>query len=377
MDARHLMSGSRGTWGLLSAAIVALVLIVRLEATPAAAASPCKVTNRESGRTYSSLQQAVKAVRPGADLVVTGTCHGGTFIDKDLLVQGVELRHSGRATLAGAGGRVLVIGPGVSVTLRSIVIRDGQAHRGRPGGGIVNRGRLTLRDVLVRNNDSFAGNAGGIHNEGRIRMRGRTEVRENGGLPSVLNAGSLVLEDASRIRRNSEVHNSGRLVMTDSSSIDGNSPFGRSGPALLNTGSVTMNGTSSILHQQGGGIDNSGVVTLNDRSSIHDSVETFFGATGMGGGVQNSGTLRMTGESSIRDNQVGAIPGYAGRGGGVFNVGILIMDGSSTISGNGPFLEAMVRGGGIYNASGGTLVGVSCGPSGNVVGNTPDDCLFE
>jgi hypothetical protein len=32
-------------------------------------------------------------------------------------------------------------------------------------------------------------------------------------------------------------------------------------------------------------------------------------------------------------------------------------------------------GGGIYNASGGVLVGVICG--GNVSGNTPDDCFIE
>jgi len=54
---------------------------------------------------------------------------------------------------------------------------------------------------------------------------------------------------------------------------------------------------------------------------------------------------------------------------------------TSRIHSNGPadFAWATARGGGLYNASGGTLVGVSCGPQtlANVYGNTPDDCYFE
>jgi predicted outer membrane repeat protein len=35
------------------------------------------------------------------------------------------------------------------------------------------------------------------------------------------------------------------------------------------------------------------------------------------------------------------------------------------------------QGGGIHAGSGSILVGVTCGPGGNVYGNTPDDCYFE
>jgi predicted outer membrane repeat protein len=48
------------------------------------------------------------------------------------------------------------------------------------------------------------------------------------------------------------------------------------------------------------------------------------------------------------------------------------MTGASTITGN-----TAGRGGGIYAASGSVLVGVTCGPGGNVTGNTPDDCYVE
>ena len=38
---------------------------------------------------------------PVPDLVVKGTCHGGTFIDKDLAIRGVRTRKSGKPILDG------------------------------------------------------------------------------------------------------------------------------------------------------------------------------------------------------------------------------------------------------------------------------------
>jgi hypothetical protein len=310
---------------------------------------------------------------------VTGTCVGGTFIDRDIAISGARTGSSRKPLLDGdSSARVIVIKPGVRVSIRDLTILGGKATLDRPGGGISNKGRLTLRDVVVRDNDSFVGTTAGIYNDGAIRMLGGSVVKENWGSPAVLNAGRLVLRDRSRIGpANTEVRNTGHLVIDDAATVVGNGPFGRSGPALLNTGTVTMNDRSSIQHQGGGGIDNDGTVRMNDRSSIHDNVDYFFGSVGRGGGVQNSGTLRLTGESSIHDNRVMAITGYAGQGGGVFNTGSLIMEESSRVYGNGPSADATAQGGGLYNASGGTLLGVTCGPGGNVYGNTPDDCYLE
>ena len=58
------------------------------------------------------------------------------------------------------------------------------------------------------------------------------------------------------------------------------------------------------------------------------------------------------------------------------------MNGNSHISANeaGPGGNGVLgQGGGLYNASGGTLVGVNCAPHtyANVYGNTPDDCYVE
>ena len=57
---------------------------------PATAASdrPCRVADPATGQTYTRLQQAVDAAKPGARLIVNGICYGGTFIDRDITIVG-------------------------------------------------------------------------------------------------------------------------------------------------------------------------------------------------------------------------------------------------------------------------------------------------
>ena len=395
------------SWGLFIAAIIALAFVMTPAATPATAAkaATCSVTNRGSGRTHSRLQQAVDAAKPGAHLVVEGTCRGGTFINKKLAITGATTRKSGKPILDGGiesllpgSTRVLTIRPGIKVNIRGLVIRNGKASRIPNGGGVSNKGRLTLRDVVVRNNTAVRG--GGIYNEGALRMLGRSVVKDNTGLyPSFLtavasgvyNTGRLVLDDRTRITSNtggSGVVNAGTLVMSGSSNISA-SDFGRGASGVTNSGTLVMNDASSISDQ--GPVTNSGTLVMNDTSSIHHNRITGGASgceTGQGGGVHNSGSLTLNGSASIHDNFVwggcsyGPPPHDGARGGGVYNSGSLTMTGSSHIYDN----EAMTSrngvqalGGGLYNAGGGTLSGVNCAPHtyANVYGNTPDDCHIE
>jgi peptidoglycan/xylan/chitin deacetylase (PgdA/CDA1 family) len=81
-----------------------------------------------------------------------------------------------------------------------------------------------------------------------------------------------------------------------------------------------------------------------------------------GGAVRNAGQLRLR-NTVVRDSR-------AQHGGGIDNrpPGRLRLLGTSAVKGN----RAGVDGGGIRNL--GRLVGVTCGPGGNVHANTPDDC---
>ncbi len=397
--------GSQGFLRQLVVAILVLVFTLTLGATSvsAAKAATCSVTDRGSGRTYSWLQQAVDAAKLGAHLVVHGTCHGGTFIDKSLAITGATTRKSGKPILDGGiesflpgSTRVLTIRPGIKVNIRGLVIRNGKASRIPNGGGISNKGRLTLRDVVVRNNAAERG--GGIYNEGALRMRGRSVVKDNTGLSAtfltavasgVFNTGRLVLDDRTRITSNtggSGVINAGTLVMNGSSNISA-SDFGRGVSGVTNPGTLVMNDASSITKQ--GPVTNPGTLVMNDDSSIHHNRITggMLGCgTGQGGGVHNTGFLTLNGSASIHDNAVWggcgqSAPNDRARGGGVFNSGSLTMTASSRIYDNEATISSnrvVGLGGGLYNASGGTLSGVNCAPHtyANVDGNAPDDCYF-
>ena len=116
---------------------------------------------------------------------------------------------------------------------------------------------------------------------------------------------------------------------------------------VLNLRRLVMNDHSSIRANPGGGLRNGGfdhrpaVTVMNDQSSISRNTAGCWYA-----GVWNTATLRMTGASSITGNKAVALDVCPEPYGGGLNHGD------------------------------GTLVGVRCGPGGNVYGNTPDDCYF-
>lgn len=264
-----------------------------LAATLAVAASPteCRVHNLDTGITKGNLQRAVKAARPGDRLTLRGTCQGSTTIGKSLTIRGVRTVTSGVAALDGAGrSGVLVVKARVTVTLRSVTVRRGAAPT---GGGILNQGTLVLGDVVVRGNSAAYG--GGVFNYGRLTLNGSSSIRANTAL----------------------------------------GPAGASGRSAASVEPLSP------------------VDTLTPDSS--------------GGGVLNAGTLTLNGSSTIRGNTTDAW------GGGVLNGGTLTLNGSSAIRANSAEL-----GGGIYDQGGTLVgVVCAPDPGANVADNTPDDCYLS
>jgi len=84
-----------------------------------------------------------------------------------------------------------------------------------------------------------------------------------------------------------------------------------------------------------------------------------------GGAIVNGSRMAISG-SLVRGNK--AIGN--GIGGGIWTFGSLTLR-DTRVTGN----RVDGQGGGIHGS--GKLVGVTCGPGGNVYGNTPDDCYFE
>ena len=243
-----------GVLRLLVAAVVAFALVVTLGGAPAAAATSrsCSVKNKDSGRTYSRLQAAVRYAKPKQHLRVRGKCSGAVVVKKNLSIDGVKTRRKGRPTLDGKRRvRVLRVKPGVKLTLRRLTVQNGRAKHG--GGAIMNRGTLKLRDVVVRRSRAAAG--GGIFNAGNLWMRGSTRVKRNQAAEGygVFSTGSVAMRDRSIIAKNRGsrpdpnpgygVHNFGSLTMRDSSTISENE-----GGVRNQGGTLTMAGSSAIAH---------------------------------------------------------------------------------------------------------------------------------
>jgi hypothetical protein len=252
------------------AAIGGLALAATLlAAAPAAAASPtaCRVKNLDTGVTKPTLQKAHAAAKAGQRLTVRGTCVGVTTLRKSLTITGITTATSGKPILdAKLNGTVVRVRPAASVTLKGLTIRGGAGMV--LGGGVLNEGRLVLRDVIVRGNTtSFLG--GGVANGGSLTLAGSSSIRGN-----TADGGG-------------GVYNWGTLTLAGSSSIRGN--------------------TADVI---GGGVDNDvqGVLKLKDSSRISQNI-----AGDSGGGVYNDGALRMRGSSSITGNDAGGV------GGGVWN----------------------------------------------------------
>jgi hypothetical protein len=416
MTTRLLGTRDRGPGRVPIAAVAILALLVTVSAAPAVAGTPgdCVVRNNQSSRAYQRLQPAVEAARRGDRLTVRGTCRSSTIVDRKLAIVGAPSQEFGRPILSGTGkGRVLRVEPGIVVKVQDLVILRGKmlAARGSGayGGGIVNRGKLTLVDVEVRRSTAGqdgSGGGGGVYNTGTLTLRGSTRISGNfapdGG--GVYNTGAILMKGASLISANGAesgggVYNEGTLTMSGSSAIrtnggedaggvtnlgkltmNGSSVIGGNSGGLRGPGggvyngrgaTLTMNGTSAIrgntgVAAGGGGVANEGgIVRLNDQATISDN------SAPSGGGVDTWGnaTFTMQESSSIRGNKAESGPG----GGVSVRGGTFKMSGTSSISGN----TALQSGGGLYRLRG-TLTGVSCGPGtyANVYGNSPSDCFL-
>ena len=350
------------TWRALMSAL-AVTMLVTLGTTSASARSAtCSVTNTDSGRSFPRLQQAVDAAKPGARLTVRGICHGKTVIDKRLLIVGVTTRRFGPPKLTRyAKPLVLEVLPRGRVKLWDLVVLLGDSFD-YSYPGISNEGNLVLRDVVVRRNRPCSAGNHAVYNlfGGFLSMRGHSSV-------SRIRCDDPSVEEYNDLRIGG-VFNDGTLVMHDASSI-----FDNRGRGLTNSGRVTMNDTSSIranraLDDVSGGVwnDERAVFTMNDASTISDNSGSY------SGGVSNLGTFSMNDDSSIRGNRA-----TLGSSGGFTNWGTLTMNDASSMVGNTAVASPGGLHNGLFNASRGVLIGINCGPGGNIYGNTPDDCYLE
>jgi hypothetical protein len=238
---------------------------------------------------YATIAAALAAASPGGTILICpGTYGGGFTISKNVTLRG----SGGTPTISGGGTLpVVTVSAGVSVTIDNVTITGGNSFA---GGGIFNRGTLTLDHSFVTGNHSTnicagAGlGGGGIYNGGTLTLK-----------YSVVSGNDAHCDGAG-------IDNYGTLTL-DNSSVDSNS----------STAASSFNTTS------GGGIHNKGMLTL-DNSHVDYNY-----AAWSGGGIFNEpgATTKLRTSSTVNQNT-------AFSSGGIGNAGTLTYDATVTVSSN-------------------------------------------
>jgi hypothetical protein len=161
-----------------------------------------------------------------------------------------------------------------SVTIKGIVIREGQAGTTADGGGVRIGFSESIAFVNVQVANSTARNGGGIYNSGTL-MLDNTSLISNTATSASLGGGGIV--------------NGGTLTLSNSTFI---SNTGHDGGAIYNNDIVTLTNATligNIAANYGGGIYNSsGTATLSNATFISNTAS-------IGGGIDiASGTFTLT-----------------------------------------------------------------------------------
>jgi hypothetical protein len=287
-----------------------------------------------------NLQDAIYAAPAGSTLLVSGTCTGNFYINKDLTL-------SGPATLDGGGGpnqfgSTLNVAAG-TVVLNNLVIQDGVGID-NIGGGIWNSSQLTLNHSAVTHNT--AGTGGGVFNEGQLTLNSSTvsnNTGSSGGSGGIFNCGGdpgfesdgLCTGTTSLTLNNSSVSNNvggfdgggidndlqGALVL-NSSSVSYNTASNGGTAGINNQGTATLNKSTISNNVAGSGFGNSGGLSTTDTSTttINNSIIQANSAGFLGGGIFAGGPVNIN-HSIVTGNTAG------GTGGGM-----LVWNGPTTVA---------------------------------------------
>ena len=258
---------------------------------------------------------------------------------------------------------IFTVNSGMTDTIAGITVAGGYvtftSYSASFGGGIVNRGTLTVNNDIFTNNSAFRG--GGIYNNGTLTVTNSAFANNSvvsgagagGGLGGGIynDLGSTATVNNSAFTKNyAGILSDGTLVVSNSTFTYNVSGIQLSGSTSTVSNSTFNNNFSGIRSGGTLRVDNS---TFNNNGFLDD---VFHGTpVGTGGGICNDGTLSVT-NSTFANNS-------AYNGGGIYNDGTLSVT-NSTFANN-----SATMGGGISSNVIGTLTLNNM----IVAGNTGDD----
>jgi hypothetical protein len=322
---------------------------------PPAFGSTITVTNtNDSGP--GSLRDAIATSAPGdtIDFGVTGTItlSSTLAIDKDLTING-----PGAAVLAVSGNNSVVVfatANYTNVTISGLTVSGGfNASPGGWGGGILNRGSMTVRDCVITGNTVPAGHGGGIFNYSSLRIldsvvSGNSAAYEGGGVWN--NPNALLEITDSTFSANSAGSGGGGVSSIDGTvtivrtHISGNSTPGSGGGVSSVRSLPTRSATLALVDSTVSGNSNNGIFNWGDGTlTITGSTISGNASVGWGGGINSWGTVTIT--NSTFANNTGSDGGGIKRYAGVMKIS------NSTFSGNRASQGGGLSGGAILKST--------------------------
>ena len=258
-----------------------------------------------------------------------------------------------------------------TATLDGLTIQDGFSNQdaviddnnkddiNNNGGGIHNQGTLTLRNVVVQNNQANA-DGGGILNDGTLTIENsqlrNNKTEDDGG--GIRNNGTITIIN-STIADNTSIGTSptsggGGLINTGTSATIINSTFSgntaRNGGAIRNDTNLelintTLSGNTATFIQGGGGAiaNSTGNVIVNGSTITNNT------AAGTGAGISTTSTVTVTNSiiaANAGNKDIIAIPGFNGS----------FTSGGNNLIGNGEGVS------GFSNGTNGDKVGTKATP---------------
>ena len=289
--------------------IAALVTGLALGAGPALAAHAATITvNTTADSGPGSLRQAIQDAAPGdtINFSVTGAItltSGELFITKNLTIQG-----PGATSLAISGddaSRVVRVGPGTTVTITDITIRNGYTYA---GAGIENNGALMLINVAVRDNTSES-SGGGILNYGPLTLTNVTISGNTASGAHPIGGGGIAHFGGAATLKNVTISGNSAINTGGVGNVASGGGISVYNPATLNLNNVTIvNNLASASVADlgtGGGMDASQADPVNFKNTL------IAGNTSSGAGPDCAGTLTSQGYNLVQDTAGCVIAGDA------------------------------------------------------------------
>jgi hypothetical protein len=247
------------------------------------------------------------------DITATGTINlTGAFPD---LTSDMDILGPGSGALTvrrntGGNYRIFTVAPAVNVRIAGLHMMNGWVQND-VGGGILNRGTLTLDDIRLTGNKAtnlgvFSEvKGGGIYNEGTLTI-GRSAVSTN----TLINGTSNNFPSNFPKAYGAGVYNAGTLTISDSTlSQNEANAYGRL--AGLTYGGGIYNGSGAILT-----LNRSTIANNRANAGGEDGAESY------GGGIYGNGSVSIA-DSTVSGNDADGVGNCDDCGGGLVG-GILI-----------------------------------------------------